>query len=83
MTGPEHYQAAECAIEESIQAQMHWEDPDNPTARDAVVFALKRAQVHAILGLAAATALNDADGGMQVKDYQAWREVVAVKAGED
>jgi hypothetical protein len=38
-----------------------------------------QAQVHATLALAAATALNDAEDGMPVSEFQAWRGTAGTK----
>ena len=69
MTGPEHYAEAERHIE---YANSH--PPDD----GKVTIHLAFAQVEATLALAAATAMNDGDGGMGVSDYCAWCEVCSV-----
>jgi hypothetical protein len=62
MTGPEHYQEAEQLLR------------SYPEAGTAVVERrIARAQVHAILALAAATALHS------VSDSHAWAEVAGIK----
>ena len=53
MTGPEHYQIAEKLIAGSIQRVTPWGDTDWVAPTPAAV---ARAQVHATLALAAATA---------------------------
>lgn len=68
-TGPEHYREAERIVSLIDQGRIG-QDMAN---------SLAKAQVHATLALAAATALNDADGGAPVADWDAWKAV----AGED
>jgi hypothetical protein len=63
MTG---YRTAEDLV--AYAADLDKNDPDVPLT-------LAEAQVHATLALAAATGLNDADGGMSVTTYRAWRAV--------
>jgi hypothetical protein len=68
VTGPEHYVAAEDLL---IRA-------GSPEASgDQERHAVAAAQVHAILALAAATALNES--GLPFDDHQAWREVAATR----
>lgn len=62
MTGPEHYLAAE---------QLLTSDPADEGLPDKA-HAIAEAQVHATLALAAATALNDFDGGLSTANYNAW-----------
>ena len=64
-TGPEHY----------LEAQKLLLAADNESDPAWVQATATRAQAHATLALAAATALNDADGGMVSSDYEAWRAV--------
>jgi hypothetical protein len=62
VTGPEHYRAAE----QDLAAM----DGKSIAGVSALI---TRAQVHATLALAAATALNtDTDGGLPASDYDAW-----------
>jgi len=65
-TGPEHYRNAEQLLAQTESPSWHAED--SPAT-------LAEAQVHATLALAAATGLNDYDGGMSVTTYRAWRAV--------
>jgi len=67
MTGPEHYREAEHLLEDGFFDA--GADPEL-AARD-----LARAQVHATLALAAATALNDSAIGMGETDTRAWAKV--------
>jgi hypothetical protein len=69
MTGPEHYQAAEKLLD--------FVKNDNPDA-DAEPRLVWMANVHATLALAAASALNDAAGGLGASDYDAWRAAASV-----
>jgi hypothetical protein len=66
MTGPEHYRMAEQALDAIASGGM-----DGAMAAQLVV----RAQVNATVALAAATGLNDADGGLPSSDLRAWRAV--------
>ncbi len=70
MTGPEHYKEAERLLDGS----------DAPYESD-VEYAnrLARAQVHATLALAAATAIPHA-GQMPVPDCEAWEEVASAES---
>ena len=70
MTGPEHYRAAEVAIENAKYTDV---------GSDKERFFVAVAQVHATLAAAAATALNDFEGGMSARDYNAWAEVAGVQ----
>ncbi|GGY81399.1 hypothetical protein CP967_08465 [Streptomyces nitrosporeus] len=69
-TGPEHYREAERRL------TMAWEE-NSPQDRSTQLVA--EAQVHATLALAAATALNDAEDGMPVAEFQAWRHAAGTK----
>lgn len=73
MTGPEHYREAERLL--AVCA-----GPQRGSELDAACTAA--AQVHATLSLAAATAMNDAEGGFEAADWNAWREVAHVKPQE-
>ncbi len=86
MTGPEHYQMAEHLVmtaagvmdfDHGLYASM---GTDERLKRRAALTA--EAQVHATLALAAATALNDGDNGMQIADWQAWRRAASVNPPE-
>lgn len=77
MTGPEHYQEAE-----RILSNLHEIEASSDAELPAEIgLALAKAQVHATLASAAATALNDhthdGEGGMPVDDWKAWKEVAA------
>lgn len=67
MTGPEHYREAEHLLSVASNA-MEWDAAH-----------VERAKVHALLAIAAATALNQADAGMWTLDFEAWREAAAVQ----
>jgi len=70
MTGPEHYRLAEELLTEACET--HDGQPADTN--------IARAQVHATLALAAATALNDAEGGLSKLDWEAWRDTAGVKS---
>jgi hypothetical protein len=67
VTGPEHYREAETCIRQGCASD---EGGDH---QDALVW-LALAQAHATLALAAATGLDDSEGGMTREDWTAWRE---------
>jgi len=85
MTGPEHYREAE----ELAKRADEWPDADygwkaalsteERIARRAGDLAA--AQVHATLALAAATALNDGENGMQHPDWADWRAAASAPGG--
>jgi hypothetical protein len=75
MNGPEHYTRAEQLLRETRDG--HQEGTD-------VAAILTAAQVHAILALAAATAMGapvdgEADSGLPSRDCQAWYDAAGVK----
>lgn len=65
MTGPEHYRAAEKCLS----------GVDDDSGMSLALLA--EAQTHATLALAAATALNDFEGGMGSADLSEWHEACA------
>jgi len=72
MTGPEHYKMAETLAKVADEGSVDWEST------------LARAQVHATLALAAATALNDGvntngEGGMPGADFRAWLAAAGIR----
>jgi hypothetical protein len=67
-TSLEHYQVAERALDEVVSGIY-------PTS-EQMGFALAKAQVHATLAMAAATALNIGEGG---EDYERWRRHASVE----
>ena len=69
MTGPEHYREAEELLD-TLRGR------DRGTVPHEVSIAAE-AQVHAVLALAAATALS----GISMPDDQAWRDVAATSTG--
>jgi GNAT superfamily N-acetyltransferase len=72
MTGPEHYREAEEILEIART---------NPaTANGNEPIAVARATAHAILALAAATALNDGKAGVEQADWDAWSAVAGMLA---
>jgi hypothetical protein len=66
VTGPEHYREAEALLEEAGDPADH--------GVSALHAHIARAQVHATLAAAAATALNlpHPEGGFTVPDWEAW-----------
>ena len=62
MTGPEHYRQAEIQLEFAATA----------SETESAQWHQGQAQVHATLALAAATALNDSDGGLSIPEHTAW-----------
>jgi hypothetical protein len=70
MSGPECYKAALDCLDSARRASDKGRDDD-------ATFWQREGQVLATLALAAATAMNDAEGGMGVKDYEAWRRVAS------
>lgn len=88
MTGPEHYREAEdlLAIAAGIRAAQAAGDPTRGPAHE-VDQATAEAQVHALLALAAATALGSWErngghdpGGMDPADRLAWEDAASVAA---
>jgi len=67
-TGPEHYREAEQLLDWARQAERggDWER-----------LYLAQAQIHATLALAAATAMNDFEGGMGRVDHCGWLDVAS------
>lgn len=63
MTGPEHYQEAECLLRQAY---------DRNYGSDEERYYVAAAQVHATLALAAATALRTQEGPTP-SDWSAWR----------
>lgn len=66
-TGPEHYR----------EAEKHIGFAQNSDAPDVEALHLGYAQAHATLALAAATALNDFEGGMGRVDHCGWLDVAS------
>ena len=71
MTGPEHYREADLLL---TGDGCEYGSPHSGCDHEMRVIA--RAQAHATLALAAATALNDGDRVAVVKDWAAWREAL-------
>lgn len=69
MTGPEHYREAE-----RLLADARHDGPDGVAYLRPENIAA--AQVHATLALAAATAMNDAQEGLPVSEWNDWRATV-------
>lgn len=67
MTGPQHYQGAEDLLVLAANRE-----PDADPADTALI--LRTAQVHATLALAAATALQDPEGGTLGDNHGAWHQ---------
>lgn len=74
MTGPEHFRKAEELLASTPGAKIYGDPMWNPPTRENVTLA----QVHAILALAAATALNEADRAWPGLGYEAWHKVAGV-----
>ena len=76
MTGPEHYEAAESVLEFLDEIS---ENPDNPeVSAEGFMLLLARAQLHATLALAAATALGNPEKltiGTTMKQLNDWVKV--------
>ena len=70
MTGPEHYRQAEEILETARTTTANGNEP----------IAIARATAHAILALAAATALNDGKAGVEQADWDAWGSVAGTLA---
>lgn len=76
MTGPEHFREAERIISHIMNQE------DVPV--EVLTSYATAAQVHATLALAAAAALNDADGsGMGLADWQEWALAASVSPPAD
>lgn len=82
MNGPEHHREAEAALEASDYQRMHWGESGSRDDLRGAMWELQRAQVHATLALAAATALNDFEGGMSAPDYNTWMGVAGANGTE-
>lgn len=79
MTGPEHYKEAEEAIRASTYQRQEWGEGKGENFLDGAIWEMRRAQVHALLALAAATALPPAVAGqMMDDDCAAWTDVLEV-----
>lgn len=79
MTGPEHYRQAEELLGQLRKAQSSMSSSVSP---ERVAAVMAEAQVHATLALAAATAMNDAESGMSIPDYQEWDKAAGAKANK-
>jgi hypothetical protein len=73
VTGPEHYRRAE-----ELLAEVEGLNPRNEESRAVMTVVQGRAQAHATLALAAATALP-VTRVLLAAEYQAWADVAAVK----
>lgn len=75
MQGPEHYRVSERLVE-TANREGGTSEPD----RMWIAELLAKAQVHATLALAAATAMNGYDEtGSNAEDYLAWEKVCGVR----
>jgi hypothetical protein len=74
MNGPQHYREAESRL------RMAWEDGRPPENQAHLV---AEAHVHATLALAAATALNDHNGGSPIPEYRAWLEILSASHNDE
>jgi hypothetical protein len=75
MTGPEHYREAERLLAPGGRRNP-WGDVEPVAPSEAAV---ARAQVHATLALAAATAINPSDYGMGRPEWTEWTAVASVE----
>ena len=85
MTGPEHYRMAEKRMEFASKVARPGSGHTDEDATRLVGLSLQRAQVHATLALAAATALGREGAGRMLpsKDRDAWFAAAAeCKKGE-
>lgn len=57
MTGPEHYREAQEAMQASTWQRQQWGEGMGQSFLDGAFWEMRRAQVHAVLALTAATAL--------------------------
>jgi hypothetical protein len=73
MTGAEHYRKAEQLAASSEYRLGRWEDADQADQLALASALAARAQVHATLAVAAATALNDGEKGLTDAEWGAWR----------
>jgi hypothetical protein len=72
MTGPEHYGHAEALLDMAS---------DDEIGSDMERYHVAKAQVHATLALAAATAVGcSTEDGPPARDWDAWREAACTKA---
>jgi hypothetical protein len=78
-TGPEHYREAEAKLGLAAKISRPDSGHSDEDATRLVGLALQRAQVHATLALAAATALNlpHPEGGFTVPDWEAWTDTAS------
>jgi len=80
VTGPEHYQAAERLLQPRTTHTIPSGEPRQaPPTTDMIL----QAQVHATLALAAATAMNDAETGMPMRDWDAWKDACSTPKASD
>lgn len=78
MIGPEHYKAAEALLSQASLVRSK-EDPTAVFPPEVQQSLIGRAQVHATLALAAATAENDGELGRNHAEYVAWRDAGAIQ----
>jgi len=87
MTGPEHYRDAERLATEAVRVSPSFNDlpfGEHVTGTQHAEELLALAQVHAMLALAAATALgargtDNRPAGMHLEDFIAWDDVAGVE----
>lgn len=78
MTGPEHYRQAEARLEFAYRISLPDSGHTDEEATLLVGLALQRAQVHATLALAAATAMGQC-AEMPVWDADAWQDLAGTR----
>lgn len=78
MTGPQHFKAADDLLGEADEQFRHGND-------EIARYLVSRAQVHATLAHAAATALcqPDAAGMVAPDEFQAWHRIAGTKRPKD
>lgn len=81
MTGPEHYKEAARLLAEAEAAERSVGEYDIDT--DGVARDIARAQVHATLAQAAASALMHGDADTMPADWQEWNRAAGASAADE
>ncbi len=76
MTGPEHYKEAEEAIRASTWQRQEWGEGKGDSFIEGACWEMHRAQVHALLALAAAT-ISAGYGHLSIPDDEAWQVAIS------